>query len=473
MLLARVPPNDRSIPSVARAVAYLSDPSLARSLHGLSVKTPFANDVFVLTSVLDMYAKCSLLQDAQQLFDEMPQRNVVSWSVLICGYAEAGLHSSALVLFQSALCDGLQVNDFTFSSVIRVCAETTLLGLGALVHGLAMKVNLDSSPFVGSALVSLYSKCGLLDSSYKVFDEMPERNLGAWNSILNASSQHGNTHAVVNLFEAMQMAGFKPNYVTFLCLLTACSHAGLLDEGKRYFSLMSGYGVEPGPEHYAAMVDLLGRVGRISEALSFIQSMPIEPIEAVWGALLTACRIHKDTDTAALAAQKLFEMGSRSSGMHMLLASTYRAAGRHLEAAQARKAMRDSGLRKETGLSWLETGGVVHTFVSSDQRHERIGEIYSIMEEVGKRMEAAGYQPDTSGVHREVRYHSERLAIGLGLLVVPEGVPIRVMKNIRVCNDCHTAIKYLTKCTGRVVVLRDIHRFHRFENGACSCGDFW
>lgn len=420
-----------------------------------------------------MYAKCSLLWDAQQLFDEMPQRNVVSWSALICGYAEAGLRTSALILFRSALRDGLQVNEFTFTCIIRVCGETTLLGLGTLVHGLAVKVNLDSSPFVGSALVSLYSKCGLLDSSYRVFDEMPERNLGAWNSILIASAQHGKTRVLFDLFEAMQTEGFQPNYITFLCLLSACSHAGLLDEGRQYFSLMSGYGVEPGPEHYAAMVDLLGRMGRISEALSFIQSMPIEPIEEVWGALLTACRIHKDTDTAALAAQKLFEMGTRSSGMHMLLAGAYRAAGMHLEAAQARKAMRDSGLRKEAGLSWLETGGVVHTFVSGDQRHERIVEINRVMEEVGKRMEAAGYQPDTSGVQREVRYHSERLAIGFGLLVVPEGVPIRVMKNLRVCIDCHTAIKYLTKCTGRVVVLRDIHRFHRFENGVCSCGDFW
>ncbi|KAJ4820101.1 pentatricopeptide (PPR) repeat-containing protein [Rhynchospora pubera] len=473
MLLARVPPNHHSVPSVARVVGFLSDPSLARSLHGLSLKTPFATDVFVLTSVLDMYAKCSLLKEAQKVFDEMPERNVVSWSALICGYADAGWHSSVLHLFRSALHDGVEVNDCTFSSVIRVCAETTMLGLGALLHGLAIKFNLDLSPFVGSALVSLYSKCGILDSSYKVFNEMPEKNLSAWNSVLIASAQHGNIGTVFNLFEAMQAAGFQPNYVTFLCLLTACSHAGLLDEGKRYFSLMPVYGVEPGPEHYAAMADLLGRVGCISEALFFIQSMPIEPIESVWGALLTASRIHKDANTAAFAAQKLFEMGSRSPGMHMLLAGTYRAAGRHLEAAQARKAMRDSGLRKDAGLSWLEAGGVIHTFASGDQRHGRSVEIYRVLEEVGKRMEAAGYEPDTSGVHRNVRYHSERLAIGLGLLVVPEGVPIRVMKNIRVCNDCHTAIKYLTKCTGRVVVLRDLNRFHRFENGTCSCGDFW
>ncbi|RWV77881.1 hypothetical protein GW17_00061235 [Ensete ventricosum] len=230
------------------------------------------------------------------------------------------------------------------------------------------------------------------------------------------------------------------------------------------------------------MVDLLSRAGRITEAVAFIEEMPIEPTESVWGALITGCRIHKDADTAAYAATKLFETGSSSSGAHMLLSNAYAAAGRYADAAQARKAMRDRGVRKETGLSWLETAGKVHTFVSGDRRHPRSDEIYAVLEEVGERMEKAGYVPDTSQVLRDVGgeekraaiwYHSERLAIGLGFLVVPEGQPIRVMKNLRVCVDCHTAIKYLSKCTGRAIVLRDNNRFHRFEDGACSCGDYW
>nr|CAD1817735.1 unnamed protein product [Ananas comosus var. bracteatus] len=425
------------------SAAALSLPSLARSLHALALKSPFSPDVFVASSLLDMYAKCALLPDALRLFHLMPSRNVVSWSALISAHAaDPALHPSALAIFRSALESGVDVNDFTLSSVARVCAAATLLALGAQVHARAAKSGLDASPFVGSALVSLYSKCGLAAHADQVFDEMPRRNLGAWNAALAAAAQHGRAADAFRRFEAMRAAGFRPNYITFLCLLTACSHAGLVGEGRRYFALMPEHGVEPGPEHYAAMVDLLGRSGRIPEALAFVESMPVEPTESVWSALLTACRIHKDTGTAALAADRLFAAGSLSSGASMLLSGAYAAAG----------------------------------------RHARSEEIYRKLEEVGERMELAGYVADTSEVGRDVggeekraavRYHSERLAIGLGLLVVPEGVPIRVMKNLRVCSDCHTAIKYLSKCTGRTVVLRDNHRFHRFENGQCSCGDFW
>ncbi|XP_051225213.1 putative pentatricopeptide repeat-containing protein At5g52630 [Lolium perenne] len=487
MLAAGVPPTDRSIPSAAKAVAAAADssrPALApHALHGLASKTPFAADVFVGSALLDMYAKCGNLPDARRLFDEMPERNVVSWSALIGGYADAGMHHASLLTFRSALTHAVQVNDFTVSCIVRVCAAATLFELGAQVHARSTKTALDASPFVGSSLVSLYSKCGLVDCAYRVFSAAAERNLGIWNAVLIASAQHGHTAMAFQRFTEMQTAGFRPNYITFLCLLTACSHAGLVDQGKRYFSLMKKeHGIEPQAEHYAAMVDLLGRVGRIPEALELIESMPMEPPDSVWGALLMACRMFKDADTAAIAAKRLFETGSRSSGAHMLLSSTYAAAGRHVDAALARKAMRDAGVRKETGLSWLEAAGEVHTFVSNCRRHPRSTEIYSLLEKVGAKMEAAGYVADTAAVVKDVDrdekratlgYHSERLAIGLGLLIVPEGVPIRVMKNLRVCDDCHNAVKYLSKCTGRVVVLRDNRRFHRFEDGLCSCGDFW
>lgn len=486
MLAAGVPATDRSIPLAAKAVAAaetLSRPPFSpHALHGLAAKTPFAGDVFVGSAIVDMYAKCGHLADARRLFDDMPERNVVSWSALICGYADAGMHPAAMGIFRLALEEAVPVNDYTVSCIIRVCAAATLFELGAQVHARATKTALDASPFVSSSLVSVYSKCGLVECAYRVFNEAPEKNLGIWNAVLIASAQHGHTAAAFERFMEMQKAGFQPNHITFLCLLTACSYAGLVDEGKRYFSIMKDYGIEPQAEHYASMVDLLGRVGLIKEALDLIESMPMEPPESVWGALLMSCRIFKDADTAAIAAKRLFETGSRSSGAHMLLSSTYAAAGRHIDAALARKAMRDAGVRKETGLSWLEAAGEVHTFASNCRRHQRSEEIYKVLESVGEKMEAAGYVADTSAVVKDVdgdekratvRYHSERLAIGLGLLIVPHGVPIRVMKNLRVCDDCHNAIKYLTKCTGRVVVLRDNRRFHRFEGGVCSCGDFW
>ncbi|XP_074566044.1 putative pentatricopeptide repeat-containing protein At5g52630 [Curcuma longa] len=485
LLLAGVAPSDRSLPSAAKAAAAISSTSLSSSIHALALKTPFADDVFVASSLVDMYAKSALIADARRLFDLMPNRNVVSWSAMIYGYAECGFDTEALRLFKAALAE-LQppgVNDFTYSCVIRVCSTTTLLELGSSIHGHCFKTSFDSSTFVGSSLISLYSKCGIAEHAYKLFDEMPQRNLGAWNAILIASAQHGHTRAAFARFREMKSAGFAPNFITFLCLLTACSHAGLVDDGKRYFASMAEHGIEAGPQHYAAVADLLSRAGRIREAVSFIEAMPIAPTESVWGALITGCRIHKDADTAAYAAGKLFETGSLSSGAHVLLSNAYSAAGRYAEAARARKAMRDRGVRKETGLSWLEAAGKVHTFVSSDRSHPRSDEIYAKLEEVERRMEEAGYVADTREVLQDVggeekraaiRFHSERLAIALGLLLVADGQPIRVMKNLRVCADCHTAIKWLTKCTpGVVVVLRDNHRFHSFHHGDCSCGDYW
>lgn len=450
----------------------------------MTVRSSFVGDVFVASSLVDMYAKCGLLAEARNLFDEMPKRNVVTWSGLITGYAHMGCDADAVRLFKSALEDGLRPNDFTYSCVLRVCGVSTLLELGSQIHCLCVKSSYDLSPFVGSSLISLYSKCGLVELSYKVFDAMPERNLGAWNAILIASAQHGHTSAAFERFKEMERSsGVCPNFITFLCLLTACSHAGLVDEGKRYFAMMSKYRIQPGSQHYATIVDLLSRAGKLKEAMEVIEKMPIPPTESVWGALLMGCRLHNDTETAAYAAEKLFETGSTSSGAHVLLTNAYAAAGRYEDAARARKAMRDQGVKKETGLSWLEEiGGAVHTFVSGDRSHARSEEIYKILEEVGEKMEKAGYVVDTSYVLKDVDgeekkrsawYHSERLAIGFGLLTVPEGRPIRVMKNLRVCGDCHTAIKYVSKVTGRVVILRDNNRFHRFEDGVCSCGDYW
>ncbi|KAG0456789.1 hypothetical protein HPP92_024577 [Vanilla planifolia] len=453
MLTAGIPPCDRTIPPAAKSIAFLCLPTPAASLHGLAFKSSLAPyDVYAASSLLDMYAKCGLLPDAHRLFEEIPHRNVVSWSALIYGYAQfPGLENEAINLFRDALSvgepEGGGANDFTLSCIIRVCGTATLLELGSQVHAHSFKTAYDSSPFVGSSLVSLYSKCGLVDSAYQIFEEMPDRNLGAWNAAIMASAQHGHTSLAFKRFREMQMQSpHPPNFITFLSMLTACSHAGLVEDGRRYFALMADYGIEPASEHYATMVDILGRAGKLKEAVATIETMPIAPTESVWGALLTGCRLHGDMETAAYAADKVFDLGCEGSGAHMLLANAYAMAGRYAEAAQARKAMRDRGVRKETGLSWLELNdGTVHTFVSGDHSHPRRDEIYGILEEVGEKMEAMGYVADTRWVGRDVDgeekrrsivYHSERLAIGLGLLAVAAPRPIRVMKNLRVCGDC-------------------------------------
>ncbi|KAF8398404.1 hypothetical protein HHK36_017331 [Tetracentron sinense] len=482
MLDDGIRPDDHIFPSATKSCAILSRSDIGQSIHSLVVKTGFDSDVFVGSSMVDMYAKCGEINDARRVFDQMPVRNVVSWSGMIYGYAQLGDNEEALSLFKKALKVDLEVNDFTFSSVIRVCGNSTLLELGKQVHGLCLKTSFNSSSFVGSSLISLYSKCGVIEGAYLVFDEIPIRNLGMWNSMLIACAQHAHTKKAFDLFYQMESFGIRPNFITFLCVLYACSHAGLVEKGWYYFELMRDHGIEPGDQHYASMVDLLGRAGKLQEAVSIIKEMPMEPTESVWGALLTGCRIHGDTELAAFAADRVFELGPVSAGLHVLLSNAYAAAGRWEEAAKARKMLRDRGMKKETGLSWVEEGNRVHSFVAGDKRHPKSIEIYQKLEELGEEMERAGYIADTSFVLQEVngeeknqaiRYHSERLAIAFGLISFPPERPIRVMKNLRVCGDCHTAVKFMSKCSGRTIIVRDNNRFHRFEGGTCSCGDYW
>ncbi|KAF8113161.1 hypothetical protein N665_0055s0026 [Sinapis alba] len=483
MMAGNLRPDDRVLPSATKSCAILSRYDIGRSVHCLSMKTGYESDVFVGTSLVDMYGKCGEIVDARKVFDEMPQRNVVTWSAMIYGYAQMGENVEALLMFKEALFDNLEVNDHSFSSVISVCANSTLLELGRQIQGLCIKSSFDSSSFVGSSLVSLYSKCGVLEGAYQAFHETPVKNLGIWNAMLKACAQHSHVQEVIELFKKMKRSGMKPNFITFLNVLNACSHAGLVDEGRYYFDLMKEeYRIEPTDKHYASLVDMLARAGKLQEALEVITNMPIDPTESVWGALLTGCTLHKNTELAAFAADKVFELGPVSSGMHISLSNAYAADGRFEDAAKARKLLRDRGEKKETGLSWVEERNKVHTFAAGERRHERSKEIYEKLAELGEEMEKAGYVADTSFVLREVggdeknqtiRYHSERLAIAFGLITFPADRPIRVIKNLRVCGDCHNAIKFMSVCTGRVIIVRDNNRFHRFEGGKCSCNDYW
>ncbi|KAG9155893.1 hypothetical protein Leryth_004145 [Lithospermum erythrorhizon] len=476
------PSNDFILPCVTKACGIVGEVGVSEMVHCLGVKNGFFSDVYVGSGLVDMYAKCGRIDEARRVFDEMPKRNVVSWSGMIYGYAQMGDDEEALLLFKCAVREELVVNDFSFSSVVRVCGNSTLLELGRQIHGLCLKMSYDSSTFVGSALISMYSKCGLIGGAYRIFDEVFDKNLGMWNAMLIACAQHGHTKKVFELFKTMERSRMKPNFITFLCMLYACSHTGLVEEGKHYFGLMKQYGIEPGDQHYASMVDLLGRAGKLQEALEVINEMPMPPTESVWGALLTGCRIHKDTDMASYVADRVFQLGAVSSGLDVILANAYSAAGQYEEAARARKMLRDRGVKKETGLSWIEEGNHVHTFAAGERRHYKSKEIYQKLEELGEEMERVGYVADTSFVLQEVgreeksqsiQYHSERIAIAFALITFPPERPIRIMKNLRMCGDCHNAIKFMTLCTGRVIIVRDNSRFHMFSEGKCSCGDYW
>lgn len=266
-------------------------------------------------------------------------------------------------------------------------------------------------------------------------------------------------------------------------VLSACSHAGLVDKGIAYFkSMHQEFGISAKAEHYTCMIDLLGRAGRLADAQALMREMPMEPDATMWGALLGASRIHKNSKLGQEAAEKIFEMEPDNSGMYVLLSNMYASSGRWTDAGKVRKIMQEKGVRKVPGFSWMEVNNVVHTFSVGDSLHPEKDEIYTFLEELDMKMKKAGYVSATEMVLHDVeeeekenmlKYHSEKLAVAFGILNVPPGRPIRVIKNLRVCGDCHNAIKYISAIESRLIILRDSNRFHHFNAGSCSCGDYW
>ena len=303
--------------------------------------------------------------------------------------------------------------------------------------------------------------------------------------MITGLAAHGRANEAIALFQKMvDKTTIKPNSVTFIGLLTACGHAGKVEEGRCYFSLMRDeYGITPSTDHYTCMVDLLGRAGLVEESLDFVQSLPIEPHRGVWGALLGACRIHGKPEIARIAAEHLFELEPNAIGNYVLLSNIYASAGMWSEVSNVRKLMRKKGLRKTPSTSWMEAkDGRVHEFFAGDNIHPRSREITETLEEIMRRLRAEGYEPVLSSVvydvnddekERILKGHSEKLALAFGVLTVEVGGIIRIMKNLRMCEDCHVVMRMASKVVRREIVVRDNMRFHHLKDGECSCGDFW
>jgi pentatricopeptide repeat protein len=351
------------------------------------------------------------------------------------------------------------------------------------VHSHALEAGFESDVRVGNALVHMYAKSGSIEDARLVFDRMEERNGITWNAMIGGLAQHGLGHEALELFRKMDADGVKPDECSFVAVLSACSHAGLLDDGHRLFAAMTqDYGIEPTVVHCTCMVDLLGRAGFLEEAKVFICNMPVEPNEATWGALLGACRTYGNVELGELSAKEILKLEPMNPSTYVLLSNIYAAAGKWEEVSMVRSMMQERGIRKEPGRSWIEVDDKIHRFVVGDTSHPEAKQIYAELNRLTERIKAEGYIPDTRLVLENIDEedkelalcsHSEKLAIAYGLIHMPHGKPIRVYKNLRVCSDCHTATKFISKVTGREIVARDANRFHHFNDGVCSCGDYW
>ncbi|KAK2975454.1 hypothetical protein RJ640_007800 [Escallonia rubra] len=429
------------------------------------------------------YAESGDIAHAREFFNMMPQRDCISWAAIIAGYAHIGHSEEALRLFLDMKRDGERLNMSTLTCILSTCANIAALELGKQMHGRLVKAGFGSGCYVGNALLAMYCKCGDIEEAHDVFKGISEKDVVSWNTIIAGFARHGFGKEALNLFESMKRAGIKPDDVTMVGVLSACSHTGLVERGTEYFySMGDDYGLTANSKHYTCMIDLLGRAGRLYDAHSLMKNMPFEPDAATWGALLGASRIHGDTELGEKAAEMIFKMEPDNAGMYVLLSNLYAGSGRWGDAGKMRLKMRDSGVRKVPGYSWIEVQNKIHMFSVGDSTHPECGRIYAYLEDLDFLMKKEGYVSSTKLVLHDVeeeekehmlKYHSEKLAIAFGILTIPSGRPIRVIKNLRVCADCHTAFKYISKIVGRVIILRDCHRFHHFKDGFCSCGDYW
>ncbi|XP_052188653.1 pentatricopeptide repeat-containing protein At2g13600-like isoform X2 [Diospyros lotus] len=356
-------------------------------------------DVVSWTCMLVAYARASRLADACRVFDQMPVKSTVTWTALIAGFAQNGHPDEALDLFSQMQEESIQPNAFTYVSVLSACADVAFLDRGKQLHGFIIRSNSGGDKFnlyLFNALIDMYCKCGDMKSAWTLFKGMPRKDIVSWNSLITGFAQNKNGRESLVLFKKMVEAGIKPNHVTFLGVLSACSHAGLVDEGLQVLESMERYyTISPRSDHYTMLIDLLGRKNRLEEATELIERAPKGLNQVgMWGALLSACQIHGNLDLACRAGATLLELEPKNAGRHVMLSNIYVAAGKWDDARKVRVLMETKGLTKEAGNSWIEVRSTRHHFVTKDRFHYRIGEIYELLHKLADQMKGAGYLHD-------------------------------------------------------------------------------
>ncbi|GMH30227.1 hypothetical protein Nepgr_032070 [Nepenthes gracilis] len=484
MLGASVAPSNFSFSVAFKACSELGDLRLGRAVHAQILKSSEEADQVLNNAVLWFYSECGSADAALQMFDKMPERNVVSWNSLIASFVSRDDISRALDTFRRMQGRREGFSWVTLTIILPACARVTGLLSGKEVHCQILKSAMKPDVLVLNSLMDMYSKCGEWELCRRVFDRMKSKDLTSWNTMLTGYAVNGETSRAMVLFEEMIESGLSSDAVTFIALLSGCSHAGLIDHGLRLFDRMKNeFQVSPTVEHYACLVDMLGRIGRIKEALEIAETMPISPSGSVWGSLLNSCRLHSNVSIGELASSRLFELEPNNPGNYVVLSNIYANAGMWESVKRVRKMMESRDMEKEAGCSWIQVKSRVHSFIASGSfKFRHSPEYIKLWSELEEAMAAAGYVANTSVVLHDINDemksmwvcgHSERLAVMFGLIHTGSGMPIRITKNIRVCIDCHSWVKFVSGVTKRVIVLRDTHRFHHFTHGLCSCNDYW
>ncbi|KAK2443232.1 pentatricopeptide repeat-containing protein, mitochondrial [Trifolium repens] len=503
--------------SLIKACANLGSVHIkqGKQLHARFLLSPYSQDDVVKSSLVDMYAKFELPDYGRAVFDSISELSSVSWTAMISGYARSGRKVEALRLFRqspfknlyawTALISGLVqsgnatdalylfvemrregvriADPLVLSSAVGACSNAAVWELGKQVHGVVITLGYDSCLFISNALVDMYAKCSDLVAAKYIFCEMRRKDVVSWTSIIVGTAQHGLAEEALALYDDMVMAGVKPNEVTFVGLIYACSHVGLVSKGRALFkSMVEDFGIRPSLQHYTCLLDLFSRSGLLDEAENLIKTMPVKPDEPTWAALLSACKQHGNTKMAVRIADNLLDLKPEDPSSYILLSNVYAGAGMWENVSKVRKLMVVKEVKKEPGYSCIDLGRESQVFHAGEASQPMKDEILGLMRKLDAEMKKRGYVPDTSLVlhdmdqqekERQLFWHSERLAVAYGLLKAVPGTIIRIVKNLRVCGDCHTVLKLISTITSREIYVRDAKRYHHFKDGNCSCNDFW
>ncbi|CAN0900899.1 Pentatricopeptide repeat-containing protein At1g08070, chloroplastic [Linum grandiflorum] len=487
MVRVGITPNVSTMLSVLSACAQSGSLELGNWVQSWIEDHGLGSNLRLLNGLVDMYAKCGDLERATSIFDNMETKNVVSWNVMIGGYNHRGCYKESLEIFRQMLQSNLEPNEVTLVSVLPAVANLGALSLGKWIHTHIDKNNnkfrLSNNATLSTSLIDMYAKCGNITAAKQIFDTLDYKKLASWNAMISGLAIHGLADMALKIFSTMIDQGFVPDDITFVGVLSACNHGGLVDLARHYFSSMvKDYNVSPKLQHYGCMIDLLGKAGLFDEAESLINDMEMHPDGAIWGSLLGACRIHGRVELAELAAKHVFQLEPENTGAYVLLSNIYAGAGRWDDVAKIRTKINDEGMKKVPGSSCIEVDSVVHEFLVCDKTHSQSEEIYKMVDEIDSRLEKSGFVPDTSEVlydmdedwkEEGLSHHSEKLAIAFGLISTKPGTTIRIVKNLRVCRNCHSATKLISKIFNREIIARDRNRFHHFKDGLCSCNDYW
>src|SRR5260221_7930 len=359
----------------------------------------------------------------------------------------------------------------------QIISHTQLLFMHVLIY---QHYNLETKSI--NNLIKMYSKCGNMNDARSIFDNIQSKDIISWNAMISGYGQNGNGKESIELFKQMEKENVQPDSFTFVSLLNACSHSGLVDEALYYFkSMKNQFQITPNNMHINCIIDTLGRAGRLEEAENIIKEMK-EPDIITWTTLLGECRWNNDIERAERAAENALKLDPQDASIYILLANIYSVAGRWEDEIKVRQRMKENGIEKIPGQTWIEINGKIYTFMVDDKSHENTIEIRSELNRIYNEMKEYGFIPNTTFVTHNMNEeekenhlcsHSEKLAIGLGLIKTPPGTSLLITKNLRVCPDCHNVTKLISKVSSREITVRDSNRFHHFKNGECSCKDYW